>query len=282
MSNQLTTPQQKHMTFKSFVESDRLAAELSKALPAHMTPSRMVRVALTAAMKQPLLLECTQASVASALLNCSEMGLEPNGRDCHLIPFKNKGKYEVQVIPDYKGLIKLAYNSGLVTKIIGQAVRKGDAFEYHFGTGGYVRHRPAEERGELTHAWALAELTGKGEVFVVLDRKKVMAHKSKSRSASSEFSPWNDPDFEDAMWAKTAVRELSKFIPSSPQMSTALQLDDEADLGKSQVVPVFDSAGTHTADLMGELAEDLSPSELCADEPFSKSEQLASQMAGKR
>lgn len=280
--SELSAVQQKHVALQKYLEQPRVQQELAKVLPQHMNAQRLARVALTAAIKQPLILQCTPVSVASALLNCSEMGLEPNGRDCHLIPFKNKGQYELQVIPDYKGLIKLAYNSGMVTEIEAQAVRKNDHFEYQFGTGGYIRFRPGEgERGELAYAWARAALSGKGEVFVVLDRKKVMAHKAKSRASNSDFSPWNDPEFEEAMWAKTAVRELSKFIPQSPQMSTAFQLDDEADYGKSQVVPVFPAT---TIDLAA--APDMnSPGNVCADDPFEvfddKSGRLAKEAAGK-
>lgn len=97
-------------------ELNRAAANLKMALPKHMTTDRMIRIALSAISRQPLLLECTPQSIALALIMASETGLEPNGRDAHLIPYWNKKiqAYEAQFQPDYKGLVQLAYRSGQV------------------------------------------------------------------------------------------------------------------------------------------------------------------------
>lgn len=206
---------------------------LRAALPKHITPDRMARLALTACVKMPQLLECDPNSIYLALLECSQIGLEPNGRDVHLIPFRDNksGKTNVQVVPDYKGLIKLAYQSGQIQLIMARAVRDRDEFNFRYGTGAFLEHTPAspegaddsdDSRGELTHAWAMARLVGGGEPFVVLNRSEVAVHR---RSSKGKSGPWIS--HPDAMWAKTAVKELCKFIPLSAQLERVLSREDE-------------------------------------------------------
>src|SRR4051812_13911554 len=87
---------------------------IAAALPRHMTPERMIRVALTAIKSNPTLMKCDALSVAACIVQASILGLEPVSflGEAYLIPFKNKdGSYSCQFIPGYQGLIKLARNS---------------------------------------------------------------------------------------------------------------------------------------------------------------------------
>ena len=94
----------KPLTLRQHLSSPSFSAEVSKALPKHLTPDRFLRVALTALTKTPKLADCDQASFFSALLTLSQFGLEPDGRRAHLIPFDNKkrGVLECQLIIDFK------------------------------------------------------------------------------------------------------------------------------------------------------------------------------------
>src|SRR5690606_18650210 len=73
--------------------------QIAAALPKHMTPERMARIAFTAVQRQPPLLECSQQSLALAVINAAELGLETDllGH-AYLVPFKGKNGYECQLI----------------------------------------------------------------------------------------------------------------------------------------------------------------------------------------
>lgn len=220
-------------TLSSLLQSDAMKHKLNLALPKHLTADRMIRIALSAASRQPLLLECSPESLALSLVRAAEFGVETDGWDAHLVPYKNKGKLECQLIVDYKGLCKLAYQSELVLEIQAGAVFEKDLFEYEHGSDSYLRHIPTDEDdpGKLRFAWAMAKIKGGGAPFVVLNRRQVMEHKKASQAANSDFSPWNKAATEPSMWKKTALRELAKTIPRSAVLRAALKHDEATDIG---------------------------------------------------
>ncbi len=230
MSTQLTRPdktmrQDKTNSLKVYLGSDAIKAKMAEVLPKYLTPERMVRIALLAVARQPKLLECTPESIALALLTASQLGLEPNGRDAHLVPY---GK-DCQLIPDYKGLIQLAYRSGQVASMSAKAVHKTDRFAYEFGTDERLLHVPSMEKepGPLIAAWAMAKLKTGRPVFVVLSPNDV-ANRKKSAQTDKIWAK-----YPDAMWAKSAVRELAKWIPQQPELDlfhSAVDMDTKAEV----------------------------------------------------
>ena len=59
-------------TLSSLLQSDGMKHKLKLALPKHLTPDRMIRIALSAASRQPLLLECSPESIALSLVRAAE------------------------------------------------------------------------------------------------------------------------------------------------------------------------------------------------------------------
>ncbi len=206
----LTRPQQQFNTLRDFVKSTDLQANLQAALPEHMKAAGLARAALTAISLNPPLLNCTQVSLGLALLKAAQLGVEPNGRDAHLVPYGN----ECQLIVDYKGLVQLAYQSGQVQSYTARAVHKKDVFEYEFGSNEHIKHIPSDDDdpGELTHAWSQVIFKGGGSTFVVLNKRQVMQRKAMSKTKRSD-SPWLK--WPESMWAKSAARELSKWAPQT-------------------------------------------------------------------
>lgn len=220
------------LTLRDHLRSAAFSDEVAKSLPSHLKPDRFVRIALTTMTKTPKLAQCDQASFFNALLTLSQLGIEPDGRRAHLIPFENRkrGVTECQLIIDWKGLAELAMRSGLVASLHADVVRDGDIFEYNAGvvcqhTPHFLRRdeeKPASA-GEVYAAYAMARFKDGSSKADVLSIDEVNAVRSRSRAGSS--GPWVS-DFNE-MAKKTAFRRLSKWLPLSPEFRDAVEADDD-------------------------------------------------------
>jgi recombination protein RecT len=240
MSTQLSTqssPPKK--AFRELIESGKFKDQIAAALPKHLTPDRFVRVLLTATIKTPKLAECTQSSVFKAIFDCAAMGLEPDGRRAHLIPYKD----QCQLIIDYKGLAELAMRSGVVAYLHADVVREGDVFDYSMGelrshVPHFLRrddHKP-EQSGKVFAAYALVRMKDGTAKAEVMSRDDIEAIRSRSRAGGS--GPWQN-DWNE-MAKKTAFRRLSKWLPLSPEIRDAFDKDGDTPDPLKTAKSVFD------------------------------------------
>jgi len=241
MSTALT--KQGYDRLSGFLTKPGVKAGLAAALPKHMNPDRIVRVALTAAVKTPALYECVPESVYEALLNASQLGLEPNGRDAYLVPFKDNraGVMKCQLMPGYKGLVQLAYRSGQIDSFTAKAVYQKDHFVFRYGLHEDLDHVPCTEDdpGPLVYAWAMVRFRAGGYKFVVLNRRDIARRRACSKTANRSDSPWST--HPEAMWAKSAVHELAKWIPQTPEFQSftdAVQMSDDAEFGTPDSITI--------------------------------------------
>jgi recombination protein RecT len=232
---------QKPTTIHGFMETYK--GEITKALPKHMTADRMARIAMTEFRKTPALMKCDPATLFGAVIQCSQLGLEPGGTMGHayLIPFENrrKGVTEVQFIIGYRGMLDLARRSGQIVSISAREVCENDKFRYCYGIEETIEHIPAEgPRGELTHVYAVARLKDGGVQFEVLTRSQI----EEIRNASQGYKTAVKYDRTDTPWIshfnemakKTAIRRLFKYLPVSIEIQRAVGLDEAAEAGISQ------------------------------------------------
>lgn len=203
---------------KSFIQSDAFKNQVAMALPKHMTPDRFCRVALTACLKTPQLLKCSRESLLSCMIQCSQFGLEPDGRHAHLIPYKDA----CTLIIDYKGLIALAKRSGEIRDIGAMIVKEKDEFDW---VNGVVTHRIdwRNPRGESQCVYSYVEGTDGVRSYEVMTMDEVKAVRGRSKSANS--GPWVT-DF-DEMAKKTVIRRHSKRLTLSPEFMDAVTADDD-------------------------------------------------------
>lgn len=216
-----------------WLQGEDFRRELAAALPENMSPKRFIRIALTATLKNPDLLACTQESFFKSLLELSAMGLEPDGRRAHLIPYKE----ECGFIVDYKGIAELARRNGDVSYIHCDVVGEYDHFEYRFGNDGKLDHKPKiGDRGQIYCAYSfvrLADGTPEYEVMSVSEIEKIRA-----RSKTPQKGPWVT-DWPE-MAKKTVFRRHSKTLPLSPQTREALEHDDDFEAIKPAVGQVVE------------------------------------------
>jgi len=258
-STALSVPEQKKQGLQQWIQ--KAEKQIRLALPKHMTPERIMRIAMSGLSRNPLLLECTPLSIVGCVIAASEAGLELNGYEGHMVPYRNnsKGTYEAQFIPDYKGLIKLMYQSGIVQSVDADCVYERDEFSYERGTNEFLRHVPIddENRGERKYAWACAKFKGGGTKLIVLNRSQIEAHRKMSQTGRNNKGPW--ADHTEAMWIKTAIRVLSKFVPRSSELNAAITLDEQADRGQRQGMDpaMYDALGMGDARTLGSRSDQL-------------------------
>lgn len=197
----------------------KMKPEIAKALPSQMNPERMARIATTVLKQTPQLAKCNPESFLGALMTASQLGLEPGPLgESYFVPFGR----DVTFIPGYRGLIKLARNSGLLVDIWAEIVYENDEFTYTLGLHRDLKHVPASgERGKPIYVYAAAELKDGGHPFVVMTHAEVEAIRSRSRAGRN--GPWVS-DW-GPMAKKTAVKQLAKWLPLSAEFNTATVLD---------------------------------------------------------
>lgn len=244
---QLATKSEKVQQVEHLLKN--LRPGIRDALPAHMTPDRVLRIALTSIRKVPKLLECTPESLCACLLTCTQRGLAPDSssQHAHLIPFKDKntGTTVCTLIFGFKGLMDLALrHKDVLSFHVPQAVYEQDAKEYELGLEPKLVHKPAAsaDRGKIVAFYAVARLANGEKPFVWMWLHEV----EKVRDAVYQWQkkPWKD-HFE-AMGLKTVVRRLCKWLPATPDLERALRMDGQADAGVEQELDVsfVDVAGT--------------------------------------
>lgn len=204
---------------RGLMQGDAFKEAVKMALPKHLTPERFIRTCLTALMRVPKLANCSQESVFKCMLDLSMLGLEPDGRRAHLIPYGN----ECTLIIDYKGLVELMKRSGDVADVQAMTVCENDDFE--FDRGEVTKHRIdfRKTRGAMYAVYCRIRFKDETEHFEVLTKEEV--DKIRKRSKAKDNGPWVT-DY-DEMAKKTACRRASKWVVLSPELNTALDVDDQ-------------------------------------------------------
>src|SRR5690554_2362898 len=238
---------QRQNTLTTLIE--RQKPEIARALPRHMDPDRLARIATTVMRQTPQLAQCTPESFLGALMTCAQLGLEPGPLGhAYLVPYGR----EVTFVPGYRGLVELARRSGQVQSVQARIVRDGDEFDYEFGLEPKLRHRPtADVDKPVTHAYAVLRLKDGGVDFDVMTRAEIDAIRKRSRAATN--GPWVT-DYAE-MAKKTVLRRLLKTAPMSIEYHQAVANDEQ--VRTSVAADAIDLTIPGTVE--GELVDDWPP-----------------------
>lgn len=201
---------------------EQYRGDYTQLLPSHINADAWIRLATGALRKDKSLLQAATsnpASFMSALSTAARLGLEPGTEQYYLTPRKTKTGSEVLGIVGYQGIIELIYRAGAVSSVIAECVYSADSFDYQPGRDERPIHRidwDAPHRGELRLVYAYAVMKdGATSKVVVMNKAAIDKVKASSASARSDYSPWSTNP--DAMWLKSAVRQLGKWVPTSAE-----------------------------------------------------------------
>ena len=223
--------------------------QIAMALPLHLKKNaeKYARQALTLFSENPKLQQANPITTLSALMKASALGLDLNPQlgQAYIIPYDNKKKVgadwvkitEAQFQLGYRGCIALAYRSDRVKRIAADIVCANDTFKYSKGLDPVLEHVIAEgERGEMTHAYAVANFVNGGYAFEVWPVHQIVEHAKKfsksyykidyktKQQVVNPNSPWIT-HFE-SMAKKTMVMAIWKYLPLETELLLAGAQDE--------------------------------------------------------
>jgi len=236
MSNELTLANKKTTEISSLLA--KYKDNIIEVLPKHITPERMVQMVSYIIAKNPEIANCTIQSIIGAMIQTSILGFIPSDSLglCYYVPYsqKNKdGSYSkvVQFQIGYKGFIDLARRSNEVKTIYAEVVYSSDVFEFELGLNPILRHVPDFESkrtdNDIVYVYAVAHYVNGGFNFVVLTKNEI--EKLRLRSPMQKDS--NNPSYTwktdyPAMSKAKAIKQLSKYLPLTIDIKTALTADE--------------------------------------------------------
>lgn len=208
---------------------DRFKPQMALALPKHLNPDRMARLAVTAFSGSEKLQQCDPKTIVASIMNASVMGLEigVDGQG-YLVPYGKTCTF----VPGWKGLTDLVNRSGRATVWTG-AVFEGDEFDYQMGDNPFVRHRPGDEDdpAKITHVYAIGKVNGQQvPVIEVWTIRKIWKHRDKYNKVGRSHYSFRDPE----MYArKIPLLQVIKYMPKSIELQNALAAAGAAERGAS-------------------------------------------------
>ncbi len=229
MSTAVTTQQN---SLKALISGEQFKNAVAEVLPKHLKPERYIRVATMALTRTPGLRKCSQATFIDCLMRLSQYGLEPDGRNAHLIPFNNRreGTTDCQLIIDYKGLVAMIMRTGNVSRIHADVVYSDEEFKYNLGE--VLTHEVNFSRGsqrgkgrkeDVLCAYCMIVNKDGSKKFEVLVYDEIERIRKGSRSGNK--GPW--VDHWARMACKSALRRASNWVELEPEKQDAFYADDD-------------------------------------------------------
>lgn len=212
--------------------------KLRQLMPSQLLdkPDIFLRSVMMAMRQTPALVTCTPQSIIISVAQACALGLPPNtplGLS-YLVPFKE----QCQLIPGYKGLIRLAIQSGEVVDVQPRVVYEGQPFKIKYGLIEDIDHEPTLvdfSDDKIVGAYAVAKLANGEKKFDFMYKQEIDKIRARSMAAKGSSSPWHT-DYAE-MAKKTVIKRLCKTLPLSEEkdshrkLGKAIQLQERDEMG---------------------------------------------------
>lgn len=192
----------------------------------------MIYLAVKAYEEMPVLRNCTPDSILKAVMEAASLGMIPFSlmNECAIIPYGRVAQFQLM----YRGVYKLANNTGMFKNIRVDVVREEDKFHYEKSFDVKLIHIPSQKPiadRDIIFFYGLYELKDGGKDFVIMTRNDMDAHRDRYskqyRKAKSNkklvTAVWHN-EYE-AMGLKTILIKLLKYAPKSEKLVKQLALD---------------------------------------------------------
>lgn len=228
----------KALTFPEMLENFK--TQIAAALPKHLNPDRMARIALTEFRKNKELANCDPKTIFASIIIAAQLGLEPGVMgQAYLIPYKTT----CTLVPGWQGYVDLVSRAGRAS-VWTDAVREGDRFVFHKGSSPSIEHEPGEsvdDDSPFTFVYAVGRIrNAEWPVIEVWSRNKVQKHLAKyNKVGNRHYALQNERNLE-MYGRKVALLQVIKYMPKSVELQTVSELDNAADTG-SQTISVHEA-----------------------------------------
>lgn len=208
---------------------------IEKILPAHVKKERFLRNFAIAINQHPKLLNCDPIEVFNEVSKAAALGLymDPQLGEAYLITGYSGGRDVPQLRLGYRGLMKLARQSGEIKALYAHEVHAKDRCEIELGDQKVLRHWPNMteiDRGPIVMYYAVVKYANGETDFEPMSIGQIHAIRDRSdgwkafKAGKIKSTPWATDEGE--MAKKTVLRRLLKRIPQSPELADAQSADD--------------------------------------------------------
>lgn len=243
--NQMTTQQQEKGPIGRLMDavfSGEGEKSIKKLLPAGVSYDRFRQGFLSVVMENPELTDCRPQELYRELVKGVGLGLsfDPGRGEAYmLMRWNGKEKRKIpQFQPGYKGLIKLAQNTGDVRRLSPREVCENDVFDCSLGTDEFLTHKPdfTQDRGDAYAYYAVVQYKDGTTDFEIMSTDQINRVREMSdgwkafQAGKIRTTPW-DTSY-DAMAKKTVLRRLLNRIAWSAddqRVTDAMSHDYEPD-----------------------------------------------------
>lgn len=182
-------------------------------------------------------------------------GLLIDGREAALVPFGDTVVY----VPMYKGLLRLARQSGEIKDVHAEIVYRGDDFQWIPGTMDHPIHRAGwfeDDRGSPVGAWAMVRLKDGGCYVSTMTARTIIGIGLRAKNNAQQYNPKTGVRWEE-WWKKTVLRNVLKTAPHGRRVASVIASDDEANPMDFSAVEIDHENGIEMQGIAEEESEPL-------------------------
>ncbi len=222
MSNQQLAPWQ-----GAIAQAERKFTEIATAEGGLVNYQKEAMFAMQALQGSNYLQGVDPQSIQNAVINVASIGLSLNPATAfaYLVPRDGKCCLDIS----YKGMVKLATDTGSIQWAKAELVRANDEFEI-ISMDQMPRHKfnpfaTEADRGDVIGGYCVAKLADGSHMLETMSREELDYIQSKSKATSAK-SPWST--FPNEMRKKAIIKRASKSWPkTSPRLAEAIQIVNE-------------------------------------------------------
>lgn len=224
------------------------ATDLWKSLPHHISPAVFERNLTNALMANTTLLTHNPRLVFREVSKAAGLGLllDPQLGEAYMVTAYNyrTKRSEPQLRIGYRGMCKLARQTGNVKAIYVHEVCENDEIECDLGHPKTLHHRPRlfKDRGDVIGYLAVIAYKDEAFDFEPMSVKQTRAIRDRSdawkafQDGKIKSTPWSTD--EEEMAKKTTLRRLMKRQDLSPEMRTAIEIEDRAEFPELRAIRI--------------------------------------------
>ncbi len=160
--------------------------------------------------------QANPASLRDAIINVASIGLSLNPATAYAYLVPRDGAICLDI--SYKGLIKMATDTGSIMWCRADVVFEKDSFDYKGPAAAPIHTAQpfAKDRGEIVGVYCIAKTCDSDYLVEVMTEEEIQDIRSKSKSITgngAKYSPWNT--FPNEMRKKAVIKRASKTWPRS-------------------------------------------------------------------